>query len=167
MTRDRLIEPVKSFGQAYRATPDDDEFECAYSPADPPEPGRRRRGRLDANAGRFLEADLEGLSIIASVPGRRCCWPRARAIRASISTDLSRTRTRHLGAFFVEGVGDTDGVHYVPVPLGRQFPLGLLVVQNGEAPEPAGHGRLNGFEFDGATQFLFLDFADALKALVP
>jgi len=33
-------------------------------------------------------------------------------------------------------VGDTDGVHYVPVPLGKQYPLGLLVVQNGEAPEP-------------------------------
>ena len=45
-------------------------------------------------------------------------------------------RTAHLGAFFVDGVGDTDGVHYVPVPLGRAYPLGLLVVQNGEAPEP-------------------------------
>lgn len=27
-------------------------------------------------------------------------------------------------------------VHYVPVPLGKQYPIGLLVVQNGEAPEP-------------------------------
>jgi len=41
---------------------------------------------------------------------------------------------QHLGSFFVDGVGDTDGVHYVPVPLGKQYPLGLLVVQNGDAP---------------------------------
>ena len=73
----------------------------------------------------------------------------------------------HLGVFFVEGVGDTDGVHYVPVPIGLQYPLGLLVIQNGEAPEPPDTSDINGFEFDGATQFLFLDFADALKALAP
>ena len=81
--------------------------------------------------------------------------------------DLGRTRTTHRGAFFVEGVGDTDGVHYVPVPIGSQFPLGLLVIQNGEGPEPPDTGDVNGFEFDGATQFLYLDFADALKALIP
>ena len=71
----------------------------------------------------------------------------------------------HLGSFLVDGVGDTDGVHYVPVPLGKQYPLGLLVVQNGEAPEPPDTGDINGFEFDGSTQFLFINFADALRTL--
>ena len=36
---ERLIEPVKSFGQAYHAIPDDDEFECGYAPQGPPSPG--------------------------------------------------------------------------------------------------------------------------------
>ena len=70
VTGNRLIEPVKSFGQAYHAIPDDDEFECAYNPDDPPAPGDVVANRVRANAGRFLEADLEGLSIIASAPGR-------------------------------------------------------------------------------------------------
>ena len=47
----------------------------------------------------------------------------------------------------------------------KQYPLGLLVVQNGEAPEPADTSDINGYEFDGATQFLFVNFADALKTL--
>ena len=161
-----LIEPVKSFGQAYHATPDDDEFECAYSPADPPAPGEVVAAGSDANAGRFLEADLEGLSIIASLPGRTLLLASSQGDSSFHFYDISRSRTVHRGAFFVEGVGDTDGVHYVPVPLGRQFPLGLLVIQNGEAPEPPDTGDVNGYEFDGATQFLYLDFADALKALV-
>ena len=93
----------------------------------------------NANVGQFLEADLEGLSI-----GKN---------------------TQHLGSFLVEGVGDTDCVHYVPVSLGRQYPLGLLVVQNGEAPEPPSTDPVNGYEFAGSTQFLYLDFRDALKAL--
>ena len=160
-----LIEPVKSFGQAYRATPDDDEFECEYSPSDPPAPGDIVAIGSDAHAGRFLEADLEGLSIIASIPGRTLLLASSQGDSSFHFYDLGRTRTTHRGSFFVEGVGDTDGVHYVPVPIGRQFPLGLLVVQNGEAPEPADTGDVNGFEFDGATQFLYLDFADALKAL--
>jgi 3-phytase len=74
-------------------------------------------------------------------------------------------RSRHLGSFLVDGVGDTNGVHYVPVPLGKQYPPGLLVVQNGEAPEPPSTDPVSGYEFDGATQSLYLDFRDALQAL--
>ena len=74
-------------------------------------------------------------------------------------------RPEHRGVFFVEGVGDTDGVHYVSVAIGRQYPAGLLVVQNGETPEPDSTEPVNGFEFDDSTQFMFLNFADALKAL--
>jgi myo-inositol-hexaphosphate 3-phosphohydrolase len=62
-------------------------------------------------------------------------------------------------------VGDTDGVHYAPIPLGRNYPLGVLVVQNGEAPEPDDTGPINGFEFDGATQFKYVNFAGTLRAL--
>ncbi len=71
------------------------------------------------------------------------------------------------GEFIFAGVGDTDGVHYLPVAVSPRYPLGLLVVQNGEAPEPDDTQPINGFEFDGATQFKYIDFRDTLKALLP
>jgi hypothetical protein len=71
----------------------------------------------------------------------------------------------HLRRFFVEGVSETDGVHYVPVPIGRRYPLGLLVVQNGDAPEPPSTDPVNGFEFDGSTQLKCVDFSETLTAL--
>ena len=43
-------------------------------------------------------------------------------------------------------------MHDVPVPIGRRYPLGLLIVQNGDAPEPLNTDPVNGFEFDGSTQ---------------
>ncbi|HZM93236.1 MAG TPA: phytase [Vicinamibacterales bacterium] len=162
--KDRLIDPVKTFGVAYHAIPDDDEFECEYAPEDPPEPGDVVATGSDANAGQFLEADLEGLSVITSVPGQTLMLASSQG-DSSFHFYLIGGNARHLGSFLVDGVGDTDGVHYVPVPLGRQYPLGLLVVQNGEAPEPPTTDPVNGFEFDGSTQFLYIDFVDALKTL--
>jgi 3-phytase len=160
----RLIEPVQSFGQAYHAIPDDDEFECEYEPEDPPEIGDVVAPGSNANVGQFLEADLEGLSIVASLPGRTLMLASSQG-DSSFHFYLIGRNTQHLGSFLIDGVGDTDGVHYVPVSLGRQYPLGLLVVQNGEAPEPPSTDPVNGYEFDGSTQFLYLDFRDALKAL--
>jgi 3-phytase len=167
--RNRLVEPVRSFGQAYHATPDDDEFECEYDPDEAPEPGVVDAPGSNANVGTFLEADLEGLSIITSSRGEL-------VLLASSQGDSSfhfywvrssRVRPRHLGSFLVDGVGDTDGVHYVPVPLTRRYPLGLLVIQNGEALVPDSTPvEINGYELDGATQFLYVNFADSLKALV-
>ena len=116
------------------------------------------------NAGRFLEADLEGLTIVTSVKGETLMLASSQG-DSSFHFFLIGRRIHHLGSFLVDGVGDTDGVHYVPGRLGRQYPLGLLVVQNGEAPEPLDTGDINGFEFDGSTQFLYIDFRDALRTL--
>ena len=160
-----LIEPVKTFGRPYHATPDDDEFECEYDPDGPPAAGALVQPGSEANGGRFLEADLEGLTVIASVPGRALMLASSQGDSSFHFYELSSAGPQHLGVFFVEGVGDTDGVHYVRTPVGREYPLGLLVVQNGEAPEPPNTGDVNGFEFDGATQFLYLNFADALRAI--
>jgi len=55
---------------------------------------------------------------------------------------------------------------YVPVPIGRRYPLGLLVVQNGDAPEPPNTDPVHGFEFDGSTQLKYVDFSETLKALL-
>jgi 3-phytase len=170
--KNRLIEPVKSFGQPHHAIPDDDEFECEYAPEDPPAPGDVVAAGSDANVGRFLEADLEGLSIITSGPGQTLMLASSQGDSSFHFYLIGKTvkgsdpfAVRHLGSFLIDGVGDTDGVHYVPVSMGRQHPLGLLVVQNGEAPEPPSTDPINGFEFDGSTQFLYIDFRDALKAL--
>ncbi len=170
--KERLIEPVKSFGQAYHAIPDDDEFECEYAPEDPAAPGDIVAVGSDANVGHFLEADLEGLSVITSIPGQTLLLASSQGDSSFHFYLLGKTgqgsdpfTARHLGSFLIDGVGDTDGVHYVPVALGRQYPSGLLVVQNGEAPEPPNTDPINGFEFDGSTQFLYVDFRDALRTL--
>jgi 3-phytase len=104
-------------------------------------------------------------TLVASVPGQTLMLASSQG-DSSFHFYLIGRSPRHLGSFLVDGVGDTDGVHYVPVSLGKQYPLGLLVVQNGEAPEPPSTGPVNGYEFDGSTQFLYLDFRDALRALV-
>jgi len=128
VTGDRLIEPVKSFGRAYRAIPDDEEFECQYDPEEGPNAGDVVAPGSPVNAGRFMEADLEGLSVIASIPGRTLLLASSQGDSSFHFYEISRAGAAHRGVFFVEGVGDTDGVHYMPVPLGRHFPLGLLVV---------------------------------------
>jgi 3-phytase len=165
LTNDQLLEPVKSFGQPYRAIPDDDEFECEYNPEGEPDPGDIVAVGSPANAGQFLEADLEGLSIIASRPNWTLILASSQGDSSFHFYEISADGAAHRGVFFVEGVGDTDGVHYVRVPLGRQYPLGLLVVQNGEAPEPSNTDPVNGYEFDGATQFMHVNFLEALEVL--
>ena len=137
---------------------------ASTTPQDPPSLGDVVASGSDANAGRFLEADLEGLTIVTSVRGETLMLASSQG-DSSFHFYLIGRNVQHLGSFFVDGVGDTDGVHYVPVPLGNQYPLGLLVVQNGDAPEPPDTGDVNGFEFDGSTQFLFINFADALRTL--
>lgn len=166
VTGSRLIEPVKSFGRPYHATLDDDEFECEYDAEGDPEPGVVVAVGSDANAGQHLEADAEGLTILASIPGRVLLLASSQGDSSFHVYQIGSARAIHRGEFFVDGVGETDGVHYAPVPMGRQYPLGLLVVQNGDAPDPPDTGDVGGYEFDGATQFKFVSIADALPAVL-
>ena len=75
----------------------------------------------------------------------------------------------HRGVFFVEGVGDPDGVHYIK----HVFRSGVSSrwdswsLQNGEAPEPPETSDVNGYEFDGSTQFMVLDVDEVLAVLKP
>lgn len=164
---DRLIEPVKSFGQAYRATPNDDEFECEYDAEGSPAPGDIVAPGSSANAGQFLEADLEGLAILGSRPGQTVMLASSQGDSSFHFYLIDGATANHGGSFFVEDVGDTDGVHYAPIAIAPQYPLGLLVIQNGEAPEPPDTGDVNGYEFDGATQFKYVSLLDALRAITP
>lgn len=164
---DRLIEPVKSFGQSYIASPDDDEFECEYAPEDPPAPGDIVAPGSNLHAGQFVEADLEGLSLLTSVPGHTLMLASSQGDSSFHFYWIHGTSARHLGSFLIDGVGDTDGVHYAPVSLGAEYPLGLLVVQNGQAPPPANTSPINGYDLDGATQFMYVKFLSTLRALQP
>ena len=147
--------------------PDDDEFECIYGSAGVAGAGDIVAPGSDANRGRFLQADLEGLSIITSLPGSTLMLASSQGDSSFHFYSIQSDKPRHLGSFLVEGVGETDGVHYVPVPLTKRYPLGLLVVQNGQAPEPSSTEDINGFAFDGSTQFKYVNFLDALKTLRP
>ena len=163
----KLIEPILSFGQAYRAVPDDDEFECVYGPEDQASPDDIVAAGSNASRGRFLQADLEGLSIVSSITGHTVMLASSPGDSSFHFYSIQANNARHLGSFLVEGVAETDGVHYVPAPLTKKYPLGLLVVQNGQAPEPPDTGAVNGFEFDGSTQFKYVNFVDVLKSLRP
>jgi 3-phytase len=112
-----------------------------------------------------LNADLEGLSVIASHPGQTILLASSQGDSSFHFYRIRGDKPRHLGSFLIDGVGETDGVAFVPGPITRQYPLGLLVVQNGEAPEPPDTGDVNGYEFDGSTQFRYVNFVETLKAL--
>jgi 3-phytase len=162
---DRLVEPITAFGRAYRAIPDDDEFECEYEPQGSPGIGEVDAAGSAANAGWFLSADLEGLSIIAGLPGQTILLASSQGDSSFHYYRVRGDTPRHLGSFLIDGVAETDGVHFVPGPITRRFPLGLLVVQNGEAPEPPDTSDVNGYEFDGSTQFRYVNVVETLKAL--
>lgn len=161
---EQLIEPVKTFGTAYTATPDDGEFECEYGGETVAGAGVIVAPGTDLHAGQNIEADLEGLSIISSRPGFTFLLASSQGDNSFHLYGMKRNLT-HYGAFLIAGVEETDGVHFVPVPFSRDYPLGTLVVQNGAAPEPADTGAINGYEYDGSTQFKYVSFAEALKAV--
>ncbi|WNG37203.1 phytase [Archangium violaceum] len=168
----RLIDPVKSFGAPYWAVPDEDEYSCELeAPAPLPEgtiavPGNPSVG------GKHLEADVEGLALyytedkegylLVSSQGddtlhiydREGGWTRERG-------------NRHLGSFRVEGVGETDGHDVVNVPMGANFPRGLVVLQTGKASPPANTDPVNGYEYDGSTQFKLVRWDDIAEAVPP
>jgi 3-phytase len=160
-----LIEPVKGFGQAFFAVPDDDEFSCE---SEPPldEDGELPAGTIategnPAVAGEHIEADAEGIAIY-----------RARGLRGFLLVSSQGNGTiqvferrggftrasgnRHVTELAVDGVDETDGVDVVNVAVDQDFPQGLAVVQNGDAPGPADTSDINGFEYDGSTQFVLI-----------
>ena len=104
---------------------------------------------------------------VATVPGQTLMLASSQGDSSFHFYLIGHRTIRHAGAFFIEDVGDTDGVHYLPVAVTPRYPLGLLVVQNGEAPEPDDTSPVNGYEFDGATQFKYVNFLETLKALLP
>jgi len=122
-------------------------------------------------AGSHLEADAEGLAIyygprshegylIASSQGDDTFHVFAR------TGGFTRRRgNTHLAEFTVDGASETDGHDVVNVPVGRAFPKGLFVLQNGGAEEPENSDDINGYGYDGSSQFLYLGWDDIATPL--
>ena len=162
--REFLFEPVKSFGTPYWAVPDEDEFECQYDPQGSPTPGTWVAPGTDAFAGQNLEVDVEGLAIYDT--GKTNGYLVVSSQGDNTFHVYNRSgRNRHLGTFVITKTGDSDGVAITSASLGRNFPAGLVAVQNGKAEEPAETGDINGYEYDGSTQFRFIDWRKITKAL--
>ncbi|MDP2904164.1 MAG: phytase [Methylovulum sp.] len=157
---DFLMEKVKSFGMPYAAIPDDGEYGCEYGDTSTSPGGSIIVAGNAALAGQHIEADSEGISVVEQENGK------GYVIISSQGDDTLQVFERgnvfvpnpYLGEFNVEGVKETDGVHVVAKPFGSQFPDGLMVVQNGDASGPADASDINGYEYDGSTQFKFVNF---------
>lgn len=150
-----LFEPTKSFGVPYWAVPDEDEFSCETEEPESLPPGTVSVPGNAAYAGKHLEADAEGLAIYPV--GRRSGYLIASSQGDDTFHVFDRDNVkRHLGAFQVEGTGETDGHSVAKQPLGSAFPFGLFVTQNGDATAPESTDDINGYEYDGSTQFQFL-----------
>jgi 3-phytase len=162
--REFLFEPVKSFGKPYWAIPDDDEFECQSDPQGDPAADTLAAEGTDAFAGQNLEVDVEGLAIYDT--GKNSGY----LLVSSQGDDTfhvyaRRGDNRHLASFTVAQTGESDGVAITSAPLGRAFPSGLMAVQNGEAQDPPDTGDINGYEYDGATQFRWVDWRKIAEVL--
>lgn len=154
-SQDQLIEPTKSFGLPYWAVPDGDEYSCELEAPQEPVEGTLYAPGNPKVAGRYLEADAEGLVIYPV--GKRSGYLIASSQGDDTFHVFDRDHvSRHLGAFKIEGTGDTDGHAVAKQPLSDAFPFGLFVNQNGEAPGPDSEDDVNGYEYDGSTQFKFL-----------
>jgi len=157
-----LAEKVKTFAVPYYALWDEDaeEYACEYGDISNPPAGAIVVEGNPAMAGQFIEADAEGIAIVE----RR--GNRGYVVVSSQGDDTLHVFNRsnvfvpnqHLGVVTVDGVHETDGLHIVARPFGRAFPDGLMAVHNGGAPEPADTSDINGYEYDGSTQFKFVNF---------
>lgn len=158
-----LIQPVKIFGQSYIAVPNDDEFECEYNPEREPEAGEIFMEGDESLAGEHIEADLEGITIYFADNGEGYLIASSQG-DSTFQIFEREGENEFVGAFQISGVGSTDGLDVVNVPLGSNFPDGLLAVHNGEAPEPDDTSDINGFEYDGSTRFDYVGWEDVADA---
>lgn len=161
--RESLFEPVKSFGKPYWAIPDEDEFECEYEPEGEVAPDTLVAAGSDAFAGQNLEVDVEGLAIYET--SKKNGYLVVSSQGDNTFHVYTRRGNKHLATFGVVDTGDSDGVAITSAALGRSFPGGIMAVQNGEAADPPDTGDINGYEYDGSTQFRFVDWRKIARKL--
>ncbi|WP_437721904.1 phytase [Sorangium sp. So ce861] len=155
----RLIEKTRSFGEPWWAVPDDGEYACEDEAPGAPVAGTIAGPGNPSAGGLRLERDVEGLAIYYGDDEEGYLLVSSQGDDTFHVYDRE-TPTDHIAAFQVEGTGETDGHDVVNVPVGSDFPRGLFVVQNGQASGPASEDPINGFEYDGSTQFKLLGWED-------
>lgn len=110
--------------------------------------------------GRWLHADVEGLAIHH---GREQSWLVASSQgNSSLVVMDAAPPYRVRGAFRIgidaargiDGVSETDGIEIVSLPMGPDYPQGLLVVQDGQRQLPP-----------GAQNFKYIDWREVARAL--
>lgn len=155
-----LIEKTLAFGAPFFAVPNaDEEFTCESSaPQEAPNGTIAGPGVLGVG-GEHLAADVEGLAIYDAGGGEGYLVASSQGDNTFHVYDREDL-TIHLGTFSVEGAGETDGHELISLPLGAQFPQGALIIQNGGAAPPADTSAINGFEYDGSGNFVFIAWED-------
>jgi len=119
----RLLEKVREY--AVPATYDPETEECTLDWSRDPGYGGKR-----------IAADVEGLTIYDAGRGRGYLLVSSQGDSGFLTYD--RQTNRFLGRFDVvdgpaaDGAQHSDGAAVVSVPLGREYPAGLLVVHDGE-----------------------------------
>ena len=135
------------------------------TPRSPPAAGALVAPGSNTNVGAFIEADLEGLSVIRSSASELILLASVRAtpafryrMRGNGPTPehlvpFDRRRWRYRWRSLRPGCGH------------RGLPEGVAVVVERRSAVPGTPEEINGYEVDGATQFLFVNFEETLQAL--
>ncbi|MDJ0745337.1 MAG: phytase [Xenococcaceae cyanobacterium MO_167.B27] len=115
---------------------------------------------VDAVEGGNIEADVEGLTIYYGEDGNGYLLASSQGDNTFAIYDRAGSNS-YLGSFAVEGVEESDGADIINVPLGDNYPAGLLVVQDGSNtpevvfPDPE-DGEIQNFN----TNFKYVSLAD-------
>ncbi|MEU6803605.1 phytase [Streptomyces neyagawaensis] len=149
-----LVDKVKEYGVP--GTYDEETEECVPG-ADPGHGGKR------------LSADVEGLTLLQERDGDGYLLASSQGddtfalYDREVSEDNEYEGGFRIGAATptLDGVQECDGAAILNAPLGRRYPRGLLVVQDGQETPAVPHG-------DGgtrtATGFKFVDLGDVVDA---
>lgn len=159
----RLTEPVTTFGEPWWASPEDDEYTCSDEPTEGE--GVIAGTGAEGAGGAHLQPDAEGLALYRGEDDDE-----GYLIASSQGDDTFHlfdrdARGRHRGSFTVEDGGETDGHEVTAQPAGPGFESGLFVAQSGEAPAPADISPINGYDYDGSTQFVLLPWESVAEPL--
>jgi 3-phytase len=157
-----LVERTNTFGRAYWATLEEEEYACELEePKDADGETLAQQGS-DEHAGAHLTPDVEGLAIYEGDQ---------RYLIASSQGDNSfhlykpNDALEHTGVFRVRGAGETDGHDVAAGRASPDFQNGVFVLQNGTAKEPDNTDDIGEYAYDGSTQFLLLGWEEIEEVL--
>ncbi|MFJ7955776.1 phytase [Streptomyces sp. NPDC096319] len=134
----KLVDRVREYGTPW--TYDATQEECAFDAAHDPGYG-----------GEHLSADAEGITVYHAEDGTGYVLASSQGDNAFAvyerEGDNAYVGSFRIGDGAVDGVQHSDGSTVVNVPLGRNFPKGMLITHDGEATPADGDRAGTGFKF--------------------